>query len=134
MHSEMFNPADYVRVTNKDEASVERGKKLIRGRFNGKDYVFPYGKPVDVPIVAAMHIFGFGMDDKSQALARLGWARTSDEVENAMARMKEITFADLPAMMEVPRDMASGSVRPLGKTGEAAGDEQSSPNASAEVM
>lgn len=99
-----FNPADYVRVVNNDEQSVERGKKLIRGRFDGEDYVFPLGRPVDIPIVAAAHIFGFGRKDKSQALLRLGWARTSDELDNGLDRLKKIAFSDMPAMMEVPKE------------------------------
>lgn len=99
-----FNPADYVRVVNNDEQSVERNRKLIRGRFDGEDYVFPFGKPVDIPIVAAAHIFGFGKKDKSQALLRLGWAKTSAEIDDGTERLKKISFGELPAMMEVPKE------------------------------
>jgi hypothetical protein len=42
-------------------------------RFNGKDYVFPKGESVPVPIEAARHMFGFNSPDKTDNLLRLGW-------------------------------------------------------------
>lgn len=118
----LFNPADYVRITNEDPQSVERGKKLVRGRFNGEDYVFPFGVAVDIPIDAANHIFGLNSDDKSNALARLGWAQSSSDVDSAIERLKRIRFEDLPQFVEVPRAKRTASTqtehaRPLVKVG-----------------
>jgi hypothetical protein len=104
---DVFNPADWVRVTNNDWLSVmgkgEKQRKEIRGRFGGKDYVFPYGEPVNVHLEVAKHIFGVGSDDKSAALARLGWVKTSDEYEEAVQRLLNIKFDDLPELMEAAR-------------------------------
>jgi hypothetical protein len=104
---DVFNPADWIRVTNHDEHSVvgkgERAKKVIHGRFNGKDYVFPFGEPVNVHIEVARHLFGLGMDDKSAALARLGWVQSSEQYYEAIDRLKNIKFDDLPELMEATR-------------------------------
>jgi hypothetical protein len=104
---DVFNPADWIRVTNMDELSTfGKGAKLrkeIRGRFNGKDYVFPYGEPVNVHVEVAKHLFGLGSDDKSAAFARLGWAKSSDELTEAMERIINIKFDDLPELMEQAR-------------------------------
>lgn len=107
MGGEVFNPADWIRVTNMDEHSIvgkgERAKKVIHGRFNGKDYAFPYSEPVNVHIEVARHLFGLGMDDKSFALARLGWVQTSNDIDTALDRLKNIKFDDLPELMEQAR-------------------------------
>lgn len=104
---EVFNPANFVRITNMDAAStIGRGpksKQAIIGRYNGKDYLFPYGEPVNVHLEVARHVFGLGLDDKSAALARLGWARTSDELPDAIERLSNIRFDDLPELMEAAR-------------------------------
>src|SRR5271166_4839859 len=104
---DVFNPADWIRVTNRDEVStVGRGtaiKKEIRGRFNGKDYVFPIREPVNVHVEVAKHIFGLGVDDKSAAFARLGWIKSSDEIPEALERLQNIHFDDLPELLEQAR-------------------------------
>lgn len=104
---DVFNPADWIRVTNRDEFSVvgkgAKAKKEIRGRFNGRDYVFPFGEPVNVHLEVAKHLFGLGSDDKSAAFARLGWAKSSDELPEAMERILNIKFDDLPELMEQAR-------------------------------
>jgi hypothetical protein len=104
---DVFNPADWIRVTNRDALSVvgrgEKARKEIRGRFNGKDYVFPYGEPVNVHVEVAKHLFGLGSDDKSAAFARLGWAKSTDEIDQAAERLFNIKFDDLPELMEQAR-------------------------------
>jgi len=47
-------------------------------RFNGVDYVFQPKQKVLIPIDAAEHMFGFGKDDKTETLTRLGWANKYD--------------------------------------------------------
>jgi hypothetical protein len=86
---------NYVRVTN--------GNKSFVGRFNGKDYKFDQGKPVDISLIAARHIFGFGLEDKTSALNRLGWARSSDELEAGLEKLAKVSFDDIPDLVEVPR-------------------------------
>lgn len=114
---EVFNPADFVRITNRDPDSwahlvggqwipcqkSPRARQMVVGRFGGKDYVFPFEKPINVHLNVARHIFGMGHDDKSAAFSRLGWARTSDQLSEAHERLLKISFEDLPELLEATR-------------------------------
>jgi hypothetical protein len=42
--------------------------------YDGEEYVFPPGERVLIPVEAATHMLGFGLEDQSDALVRLGWA------------------------------------------------------------
>ncbi len=54
-------------------------------RFDGQDYFFPKGERVTVPVLAAGHMLGLGMADKTETLIRLGWANTEDGVKKLAA-------------------------------------------------
>ena len=56
-------------VTNKNDFTHE-------DRYAGQDFVFPPGVKVLVPEEAATHMLGFNLVDKSNTLARIGWANT----------------------------------------------------------
>lgn len=59
--------ADLVRVINGNEAPLTDG-------FSGRFWTFRKGSPVDIPVPAARHIFGYGMPGSEDAvLRRLGW-------------------------------------------------------------
>jgi hypothetical protein len=58
-------------------------KKLVDG-FAGKFYEFLPGKTVEIPIEAANHIFGYEDSNKEPYLARLGWLKNSNEIEDAL--------------------------------------------------
>jgi hypothetical protein len=89
----MIERPNYVRVTNGN-------KEKIRGRFNGEDYEFLPGKPNDIPMVVAAHIFDFGREDKLRALNRLGWLQSSDHLEKAMEKLNLISFTEAPPLIE----------------------------------
>jgi hypothetical protein len=91
----MEDRTNYVRIVNHN--------KDVAGRFNGKDYLFKTGKPLDVPEIVARHVFGFGLEDKTAALSRLGWARTSDELEAGLEKLAKVSFEDPPEMIEAPK-------------------------------
>lgn len=103
----------HVRVTIPDGRVI--------GRYDGADYVFKAGEPLDVPEIVAQHVFGFGLTDKSAALARLGWATKTEEIEQAMERLFQVQFDDPPEMIEVPRKQRApkkaGDARPLVNAG-----------------
>jgi hypothetical protein len=87
---------DMIRVVNNNEAT-------LRGRYDGKDYVFPKGKPTDIPLAACEHIFGFGKDDKSQAFNQLGWLVPGrDTIEDAYKKFDRITFLEGRTVYEEP--------------------------------
>lgn len=114
--------------------------KGIVGRFAGKDYHFKNGIPLDVPEVVARHVFDFGKDDKTQALARLGWATTSENFEAAMDKLGLIVFEDPPEMIEKPKgkgkkaatddadDETGTAGPPVNASGTKGGDFKSPPN------
>ena len=54
-------------VTNKNDFTHE-------DRYAGQDYLFPPGEKVLISEQAATHMFGFNRVDKTDTLARLGWA------------------------------------------------------------
>jgi hypothetical protein len=132
---EVFNPANFVRITNLDEASVigrgAKAKKAIQGRYNGKDYLFPFGEPVNVHLDVARHCFGLGLDDKSTALSRLGWVQSSADFPDAIERLSNIRFEDLPELMEASRFKAPEIAHASGlvKGDEAAGGVSAPPDA-----
>jgi hypothetical protein len=60
-----------VKVTNRNTAT-------FRDAYQGIEYIFEPGKPIAIPLAAAVHLFGFGLKDKTLALRRFGF--TSGEV------------------------------------------------------
>jgi hypothetical protein len=71
---------------------VNGSDRELADRFDGEEYVFPPGKPVEIPADGAKLIFGWGEDNKSRALQRLGWMRTNLDMEPALARLKKFSF------------------------------------------
>jgi hypothetical protein len=86
--------SQYVRVLN-------RTGQTIKGRFDGQDFVFKHAEPTDIHQMAAMHIFCFGNDDKTNAFHRLGWMNGEDgkpvTYEQAMERLEKVEFCDVPS-------------------------------------
>ena len=99
----------------------------VRGRYDGRDYVFHSGKGEDIPPDAAAHIFGFGSDDKLGALNRLGQLRPDSNVEEALKFFDKIRFLEGKVTFE---DDESGDDRSHVRSSEAAGAEQSAPASS----
>lgn len=64
-------------VTNNSE------KKLTDG-FAGVQYLFEPGKTVEIPIEVARHVFGYEDRNKEPYLARLGWIRTQNDLEQGL--------------------------------------------------
>ena len=58
-------------VTNKNDFIHE-------DKFNSEEFVFPPNEAVLVSIDAAVHMFGYGLEDQTDALVRLGWAMKPD--------------------------------------------------------
>jgi len=101
MSAMMEDRMNYIRVTNGNE-------KTVHGRYAGRDYVFKPGVPLDVPEEVARHVFDFGREDKTQALNRLGWAKSSDEMDVALKMLAKISFEDPPELIEAPKEKGKG--------------------------
>lgn len=67
-------------------------KEAVEGRYDGKDYTFPPGVTVAVSEEVARHILGFGVEDKTRQLARLGWLTTSADLKSAVARLENFQY------------------------------------------
>lgn len=68
------------------------GEKQLEARYDGKNYVFAPGETAALSEDAARHIFGFGLEDKTRVLARLGWLTHSAQLSDAMARLDDFSF------------------------------------------
>ncbi len=91
-------------VKNKTDA-------VIKSRFDGKDYEFKPGVTVAVSEDAATHIFGYGLDDKSRALIRLGWLINSTQYESALERLDNIQFfAEGKVVFDEPVDIKGAAI------------------------
>lgn len=95
--------------------------KAFSGRYAGVNYYFAIGTPVELSSEAATHIFGFGHEDKSASLRRLGWLITSDQEEAALARLTQVKFGAAPPSSEADADL-SGNAGPLVNAGGVEGD------------
>jgi hypothetical protein len=62
-----------VYVINRNDGVDGREKLIHVDHYNGEEYVFPPGERVLVPVDAAVHMFGMGLEDQSDTLTRLGW-------------------------------------------------------------
>jgi len=88
--------------------SVKNGTdRKISGRFHGEDYVLKPGESVTMPVEAAAHIFGFGVDDKTPALHRLGWLTASQHAEVAMERLSKLGFEPVHQVFELETERRS---------------------------
>jgi hypothetical protein len=67
----------------------------LKGRYDGKDYVFAPGKAVNLDIEAAKHIFALGEEDKSGALNKLGLLIPGRHtIEDALEKLDKISFLE----------------------------------------
>lgn len=69
------------------------GSDALTDAFDGTQYVFEPGQEVEIPEIAAKHIFGYGEDDKAPYLVRLGWMKMNTDEPRAMAKLREFSFA-----------------------------------------
>ena len=70
-------------------------KKLTDG-LGGVFYEFPKGKTVEIPEEVARHIFGYGEKDKEPYLARLGWIKTHNELDDGLKILEQWEISPEP--------------------------------------
>jgi hypothetical protein len=76
-------------VTNNSDQDLKDG-------FGGVFYDFKKGSTVEIPEDVARHIFGYGDDDKQPYLARLGWAKTSNDLQEGLDRLAKWDLSTQP--------------------------------------
>ena len=61
--------------------------------YDGVSYEFASGKEVEIPEIAAKHIFGYDDDNKEPYLVRLGWMKMNTDYPLAMERLGKFSFS-----------------------------------------
>jgi hypothetical protein len=69
------------------------GSEPFSDGLDGIMYNFEPGKEVEIPEIAAKHIFGYGDDNKEPYLVRLGWMKMSNQFNMAMERLGTFSFS-----------------------------------------
>jgi hypothetical protein len=69
------------------------GNDPLDDAFDGVSYHFATGQELEIPEVAAKHIFGYGDDNKEPYLVRLGWMKMSTDYRMAMERLGAFSFS-----------------------------------------
>ncbi len=90
-------------------------KDAIEARYDGVDYVFEPGVNTAISTEAASHIFGFGLEDKSRALIRLGWLANSTQYAEAVKRLNDIQFSEAKVTFDEPIQSGTLMNAPPGK-------------------
>lgn len=68
----------------------------LKDGFDGKNYDFKVGVPVEVPLLVAKHVFGYQNPDKEPHLVRLGWVKLSTDVPAGLARLEKFKISPEP--------------------------------------
>ena len=76
-------------VTNNSDQDLHDG-------FGGVFYDFKIGSTVEIPENVAQHIFGYGDDVKQPYLARLGWAKTANDLKEGLDRLSKWELSTEP--------------------------------------
>jgi hypothetical protein len=80
------------------------GSEPFSDALDGTVYHFEPNKVVEIPEVAAKHIFGYGDDNKEPYLIRLGWMKMSNQFNMAMEKLGHFSFS---------RESASSNEEPI---------------------
>jgi len=73
---------------------TNKGNEKTIGGWDGKKYEFLPRKPVEVPVALAQHYFGLGLTDKTEALIRLGWIKTANDLPGALDKLNMFEITD----------------------------------------
>jgi hypothetical protein len=76
-------------VTNNSDQDLKDG-------FGGVFYDFKIGSTIEIPEEAAKHIFGYNNPDKQHYLARLGWAKTTNDLADGLDRLAKWDLSTTP--------------------------------------
>lgn len=99
---------------------TNKGTEEFSDYHHGFKYEFRPGVPVALPIAAAQHIFGYGVQDKTPYLIRLGWLKYSNELDAAVAKLHEFMFSTNQSEMNHELPSVVGEVTPLPRRGRGA--------------
>ena len=93
---------------------INRSDAAHADSWQGETIVFEPGKPVSIPLEAAMAFFGHGLRDREPVIARLGWAKTRNDLAAALARLEAFEIVetdDEPSEQAIPRLTLASATR-----------------------
>ena len=67
---------------------------LLEFDFEFKTIQFPKGKTVEITEKAARHIFGYGSENKEPFLARLGFAKTKNDIPSGLEILAKFSITE----------------------------------------
>jgi len=67
---------------------------VLTDSWDGKPFVFEPGKTIEVPEEIVVHVFGYHAQDKSQFLARFGWAKTLNDIPEGLKKLEQFVISD----------------------------------------
>jgi hypothetical protein len=85
--------------------------KNFKGKFHGIEYAWKLGDTINMPVEAAEHIFGFGLEDKTRALHRAGFVNTMEDIEAGMAKLALFSFAPVEQVFELTQTRRARKAR-----------------------
>lgn len=95
--------SEVVYVTNNSD-------KKLESSYAYKQYVFPVGVSVELPVDAARHIFGYGANNKEPYLSYLGFIRLHSELEEGLERLAKFEITSEPPQQNRSLPSAVGVV------------------------
>jgi hypothetical protein len=75
---------------------TNRSDKKLKDGYGGIFYEFKKDETVEIPDEVAKHIFGIDDPDKEKYLARLGWCKTTNDLEDALAILAQWEISSEP--------------------------------------
>ena len=73
---------------------INKTNDILIDGWDGKKYEFLPRKPVEVPLDVARHVFGHGLEDKTETIVRLGWTKTANDKPEALARLNQFEISE----------------------------------------
>lgn len=68
------------------------GSLPFSDRYDGEDFTIEPGQALEMEATCAKLVFGFGEEDKTRAIRRLGWAASTAELPLALERLYSFSF------------------------------------------
>ena len=93
------------------------GSMSLTDGWDGKVYTFAPGETVEVPKFVAGHIFGYGFEDKTPHVIRLGWAKTTNEIPKALTWLENFRISTEPPPVRRLVSPTTDSAKPLPASG-----------------
>lgn len=62
--------------------------------WDGKQYNFPPNKATQVSVDVAQNIFGYGVQDRTPILVRLGWTKVTSDIPKALERLDKFVISE----------------------------------------